>query len=87
MYHIYQKELPVSLIFKDFKAEFLKRAEGDVHFISEDGPMVEAQLNEAVRSGERVNKTVHVYAIVPSIDPNEVVARFELTLSVKKRSK
>src|SRR5258708_499135 len=27
----------VSLIFKDFRAEFLKRAEGDVHFTCLDG--------------------------------------------------
>lgn len=86
MYLIYQQKLPVSLIFKDFKADFLKRAEGDVHFISEDGQTIQKQLDEAMESGERVNNTVRVYAVVPSVDPNEVVANFELTLSIKKKS-
>src|SRR4051812_37497364 len=33
---IQAEKAKVSLVFKDFKAEFLKRPEGDVHFTSED---------------------------------------------------
>jgi hypothetical protein len=32
---VFLKKKPVNFLFKDFKAEFLKRAEGDVHFICE----------------------------------------------------
>ena len=34
---IKESGLNVSLVFKDFNAEFLKRAEGDTHFICEEG--------------------------------------------------
>ena len=40
----------VSLIFKDFSAEFLKRAEGDVHFISQDGAAVRDLVRRAIDS-------------------------------------
>jgi acyl-coenzyme A thioesterase PaaI-like protein len=75
----------VSLIFKDFKAEFLKRAEGDVHFTCEDGEAVSAFVDKVVASGERMNMPVHVVATVPSRMGTEPVARFELTLSLKRR--
>ncbi len=72
-----------SLVFKDFKAEFLKRAEGDVHFTCENGEGVQALIKKAQESGERENMTVHVVATVPSQSTTEPVAKFELTLSVK----
>jgi len=37
MRYIQASTSKIALIFKDFKAEFLKRAEGDVHFVCEDG--------------------------------------------------
>ena|SRR3990167_6425192 len=75
----------VDLIFKDFRADFKKRAEGDVHFICEDGLAVSALVDEALRSGERVSRTITARAVVPSVDPKETVAEFALTLSLKKR--
>jgi acyl-coenzyme A thioesterase PaaI-like protein len=76
----------VSLVFKDFKAEFLKRAEGDVLFTCEDGAAIRALVARALASDDRVNDTVHVTATVPSLLGAEPVALFELTLSLKKRS-
>ena len=75
----------VSLIFKDFHAEFLKRAEGDVLFTCEQGEEVRALVRKAIESGERENLAVHVTATVPSKMGDEPVARFILTLSLKKR--
>jgi len=75
----------VVFIFKDLKGEFLKRAEGDVHFTNNDGPLIQDLLRRAVETGERQEATVHVTATVPSKLGEEAVARFELTLSVKKR--
>ncbi|MEO8216406.1 MAG: DUF4442 domain-containing protein [Acidobacteriota bacterium] len=75
----------VSLIFKDFNARFLKRAEGDVHFTCADGASIANLVREAIRTGERQNATVHVTATVPSRSEGEPVAEFELTLSLKKR--
>ena len=75
----------IDFVFKDFKIDFLKRPDGDVHFISDDIQTVVAQVGEAKNSLERINKTMKGYAVVPSIDPNERVAEFELTLSLKRR--
>jgi acyl-coenzyme A thioesterase PaaI-like protein len=75
----------VSLVFKDFKAEFLKRPEGDVHFTSDDGPAIRQLVRQAVESGERVNQPVRIVATVPSKLGAEPVARFELTLSLKRK--
>ena len=46
--------------------------------------MVE-QIAEAQKNPERINRTLKAYAVVPSVNPKEKVATFELTLSVKKR--
>lgn len=76
----------VDLIFKDFKATYHRRAQGHVHFICEEGKDVSALVDEALKSGERVNRTISAHAIVPSINAKEVVAEFELTLSLKLRA-
>ena len=75
----------VSLIFKDIRGEFLKRAEGDVLFTNEDGPVIVELLRKTMESGEREEATVHVTATVPDKLGDEPVARFELTLSLKRR--
>lgn len=77
---------PISLIFKDFRAEFLKRAEGDVEFSCVQGHEIAVFVQDVVGSPERREMTVMVDARVPrSAQPEEVVARFELTLSLKNR--
>lgn len=75
----------VDYIFKDFTANFAKRAEGDVHFICEEGAAVEALVKKCLETGDRESQTFHSYAIVPSKDPSVKVAEFSVTLSVKKR--
>ncbi|MFI5335649.1 MAG: PaaI family thioesterase [Opitutales bacterium] len=76
---------PVNFVFKDFSAEFLKRAEADTHFTCADGAAIRAAFDEAVRTGGRVNVTVSVIATTPSQFGTEPVARFRLTLSLKRR--
>ena len=75
----------VSFIFKDLHANFLKRAEGAVHFTNDDGPLVQDLIRRALASGEREEATVRVTATVPSKLGDEPVAKFELTLSIKRR--
>lgn len=77
----------IDFLFKDYKAEFLKRAEGDVHFICEEAQAVVDQIEEAKKTEDRINRTMKAYAIVPSISLTERVAQFELTFSVKRRVK
>ena len=76
----------VNFIFKDIKGEFLKRAEGDVLFTNNDGKVVQELMRRALETGERQEATVHVTATVPEKLGDEAVARFELTLSVKRKS-
>jgi hypothetical protein len=81
-----QKKVRVNFIFKDIKGEFLKRAEGAVVFTNNDGPLIQDLIRRALESGERQEATVHVVATVPDKLGDEPVAKFELTLSVKKKS-
>ena len=76
----------LNLVFKDFKAEFLKRPEADVHFICDEGDGIAAMVAEALQSGERVSHGFRAYATVPSLSGNEPVCEFRLTLSMKVRS-
>ena len=75
----------IHFLFKDVRAEFLKRAEGDVHFACTQGGEIRALIEKARTSGERENLPLHVTATVPSLFGDEPVARFTLTLSVKKK--
>ncbi|MEK6579377.1 MAG: PaaI family thioesterase [Bdellovibrionota bacterium] len=75
----------VSLIFKDFHADFLKRAEGDTFFTCTQGNEIRALVQKAVDSGERQNMPVHITATVPKKLGDEPVAKFVLTLSLKNR--
>lgn len=74
----------VSFIFKDLQADFLKRAEDDVHFICEDGDKIADLIQRTMSTGERQEATVNVVAMVPT-KLQEPVARFALTLSLKRR--
>jgi len=80
-----EKKVRVSFIFKDLHAEFLKRAEGDVVFTNLDGELIQGLVAKALESGEREEATVRVTATVPSKLGDEPVAKFALTLSIKRR--
>jgi hypothetical protein len=73
----------MKLVFADLRAEFLKRADGDVLFRNRDGRRIAAAVREAVETGERVTVPVEVMATVPRRYGDEPVARFALTVSVK----
>ena len=76
----------IALLFKDFKADFLKRPEADVHFYCDDGLAIRELVEKAIETGERHNFTMLIEATVPSISM-DVVARFELTLTLKDKTK
>lgn len=75
----------VDLIFKDFLADFHKRAEADVYFTSTDGAAVREQVAEAIKTGKRINRPVTVVATTPKLTGDTPVATFKLTLSLKLR--
>ena len=75
----------ISLVFKDVKAQFFKRAEGDVLFSCEDGEAVAGLVQRAIESGGREEIPVSVVATVPEKLGPEPAAKFVLTLSLKRR--
>ncbi len=84
---IQRRKLKVDFLFKDFQAQFLKRAEGDVYFVCEQGQGVEELIDLCINTKQRETKLFHSYAIVPSKSMTEKVAEFQLHLSVKQKTK
>ena len=85
--HLIQKSgQNISLVFKDFRADFLKRPEGDTYFTCNDGLDVINLIDEAVKTGERVNMPLKITATVPELSGDEPVAEFVLTLSLKDKT-
>ena len=84
-FHYLQKhKKSISLIFKDFHADFYKRSMGDVVFSCDMGSEIKDLIDRSLKSADRVNLPVVVRASVPSIS-DETVAEFTLTLSVKTK--
>ena len=79
---IQKSKRKIVLVFKDFNAQFLKRAESDVHFICNDGLAVDQLVSTAIETQERQNYTLKIIAKTPKIS-DDVVAEFDLTLSIK----
>ena len=75
----------ISLIFKSLTAEFLKRAEGDVYFVCNQGRKISDLVAAAEASEQRVESPIEVVATVPDQLQQDPVARFTLVLSLKKK--
>jgi acyl-coenzyme A thioesterase PaaI-like protein len=71
-------------LFKDLQANFLKRADGDVVFRSDEGRRVAEAVARADQSRERVTIPVEVVARVPAKHGDEPVARFTMGLTLKR---
>jgi len=82
-YHADLAGCKVSLAFKSFQAQFLRRPEADVYFICEEGDLVKAMIAESQSTGERINKPIPIKAYTQYPDKREEVARFTLELSLK----
>ena len=72
-------------IFKDLSAKFLKRAEGDVHFVCNEGKKIQSMIEEVVDKKIRINQLINVTAYVPDKLGDEPIAEFSLTLSIKAK--
>lgn len=75
----------IDFLFKDFEAKFLKRAEGDVHFVCPEASGVKELIVKAKASSERLERKFTGYAYVPKIS-DEPIMTYSLTLSVRNRS-
>lgn len=83
---IREQNQQISLIFKNFNAEFLKRAEGHTLFSCNEGSKIDDLINKTNNSDDRVEELIQVTATVPSKFGEEPVANFKLTLSLKKNN-
>ena len=79
-YYAEKMNKKISFAFKGMNAQFLKRAETDCVFVSNDGKKVEAAILLSIKTQERVNETTKVIAYNLA---NEVVAEFEMIVSIK----
>jgi len=80
---IREMDYRIALIFKDFHADFIRRAEGDVHFVCNDGLQIRKLVENVEKENKRMSMPVSIIATVPTISPDPV-AKFTLTLSLKK---
>lgn len=76
----------IDFIFKDFESQFLKRADGHVLFVCDEGDKVAGLIHKASANSERHEQTFAGYAYVPS-KSEEPVMKYKLTLSVKQRTR
>jgi acyl-coenzyme A thioesterase PaaI-like protein len=72
---------PISFVFKDAEASFLRRAESDVTFTCGDGRVIRRTVEAAIASGERHEIPVRIDATCDG----ERVAQFTLTLSLRRK--
>lgn len=82
---IWSRHRKVELLFKHMNAEFLKRADGDVHFHCTQGREIGDLVRKADETGERFTMPVNVTATVPRKYGDEVVARFTMGLSLRRK--
>ena len=79
-YYAEKMNKKISFAFKGMNAQFIKRAETDCIFVSNDGKKVETAVLLSIKTQERVNETTKVIAYNLA---NEVVAEFEMIVSIK----
>lgn len=83
---ISESKQKIDFIFKDFSGQYLKRGDGDVHFICDEVESVKALIEEAKTNPNRLERKLKGYAIVPKTSETDPVMTYELTLSVRNRS-
>ena len=79
-YYAEKSNQKISFSFKDMKADFLKRAESDITFVSHGGNIIQSMLTDSKISGVRQNNHVMVLAYD---DNQEIVAEFLMGVSLK----
>jgi acyl-coenzyme A thioesterase PaaI-like protein len=83
MNEIDKSKRKIALSFKDFNAEFLKRAHGDVIFKCNQAKEIKNFVQDVITSKERMNYKVNIDAFVAGKEVEGPVAKFILTLSLK----
>ena len=76
----------IRFLFKDVRADFLKRCEGEALFVCRDGDKIRSLISEAVVKKERLHIPLNVDVYCPEKLGNEICAKFQLTLSIKSQT-
>lgn len=84
VFAIHESKERVDFVFKDFRMQFLKRADGDTCFVCEDVAGVRELIARSLQSEERLEKSFKGFAYVEG-RRGEPVAEYELVLSVRHR--
>jgi hypothetical protein len=82
-YHADMSGEKISLVFKSFQAQFLKRPETDVFFVSQMGQEIKQMIEDSKKEQVRINKPIKVEAYTNYLQQPELVSEFILELSVK----
>lgn len=85
MEKIKQSGKRISLVFKSVKADFLKRVDGDAVFTCRNGQQIDQLIQTVVDTGERHHTTLNINVTSPQLYGEEVLAEFELELSLKEK--
>jgi len=83
---VFSEHRDVVLLFADLRAEFLKRADGDVLFRSRQGREIARAVRRAAETGERETLPIEVLATCPEKYGDEPVARFTMGLTLKRKA-
>lgn len=76
----------ISLIFKNFSAEFIKLPKSDVYFVSDSGSLVQDMIDKAIATKDRVTHHISIDAYTDYFTNPEKVAEFVIGLSIKDKS-
>ena len=79
-----QSEHFIEVVFKDFQADFKKRALAATHFLCDSGDLIQQMIAETTQTQERVSRAIPIMATTPSLS-KDIVAEFSLTLSCKRK--
>ncbi|MEC9282643.1 MAG: DUF4442 domain-containing protein [Bdellovibrionota bacterium] len=85
MREIQKSKKKVSLVFKDMRGSFLKRATEDIIFYCDQVAEVKNLVAEAIEKKERVEMEIPITAKMAK--SGDLVAEFVLTLSLKSRER
>ncbi len=77
--------VPINLLFKDIHGEFLRRPDADAMFTCSQGKEIDALVRDAAESGERREMPIEITVTVPETAGDEPVARFTMTLTIKRK--
>ncbi len=85
LYLIAQSGYKIHFVFKEVHGQFLRRVEGPAVFSCSDGAAIQQAIRQTIQNGERVHVPVAISVTSPAQPDDGELARFELTMSVKKR--